>query len=125
MHDGLARLLAKGGLEVAAVVGGEVVPGDGLAAVLVYPLGDLVAGGVAQAGEEGEELLAGGGGGLVLEDDGVELREPGDAARVAHQALGDRVDRVEDGQLGDTGGACWGEGIVVSKGGRRRQAKRA
>lgn len=51
VHDGLARLLAKGGLEVGAIVGAEVVAHHGLAAVLVYPLRHLVAGGVAQARE--------------------------------------------------------------------------
>ena len=78
MHDGLARLLAKGRLKILAVVLGEHVARHGLAAILVYPLQDLVAGGVAQAGEEGEELAAKGGGGLVLEDDLVELAGVGD-----------------------------------------------
>lgn len=41
MHDGLARLLAKRRLEVAAVVLREVVPRDGLATVLVHPLENL------------------------------------------------------------------------------------
>lgn len=107
VHNGLASLLSKSALKVLAIVGSQVVAGNGLTAILVYSLRDLVAGGVTQTGEEGEELLADGGGGLVLEDDGVELRHTRDSAGVAHQTLGDCVDGVEDGQLGDTGGTCF------------------
>lgn len=106
MHDGLSSLLSESALKVLAVVLREVVPGDGLTTILVYSLGDLVSSGVSETGEEREELLAKGSSGLVLEDDGVELRHARDSAGVAHQTLGDRVDGVEDGQFGDTGGTC-------------------
>lgn len=120
MHDGLASLLAERLLEILSVVGPEEVSGDGLTAVLVYPLKDLrkKSGGlemtplllvltvcrevkegtnlvtrrVAEAGEEGEELGADARGGLVLEDDGVQLRNTANARLVAHQSLGDGVD---------------------------------
>lgn len=75
VHDGLSGLLAEYVLELGAVVLAEEVPGNGLATVLVYPLQNLVSGGVSQTGEEGDELLAGAGVGLVAEDDGVELLE--------------------------------------------------
>lgn len=78
VHDGLASLLAKGSLKVLAIVDAEPVAGDGLTTVLVYTLKDLVAGGVAQTGEEGDELAADGGGGLVLEDDLVQFASVGD-----------------------------------------------
>ena len=74
VHDGLARLLAEGILKVLAVVGVEVVAGHGLAAVLVDALQHLVAGGVPEAGEQREELPRNRCVGLVLEDDGVEVR---------------------------------------------------
>ena len=78
MHDGLARLLAERPLKVLAVVLREIVARHGLTAILVYPLQDLVTGGVAQAGEQREELAADGRAGLVLEDDLVELAGAGD-----------------------------------------------
>lgn len=59
----------------------EVVAGDGLAAVLVDALEDLVAGGVAETGEEGDEFATEGGVGLVLEDDLVELGGVGDLCK--------------------------------------------
>lgn len=59
-------------------MGAEEVAGNGLAAVLVDALEDLVAGGVAETGEEGDELLAEGGVGGLLEDDLVELSGVGD-----------------------------------------------
>jgi len=45
--------------------------------------------------------------GFVSEDDFVEAGGGGDFALVAHQAFGDCVDGVEDGEFGDAGGA-WG-----------------
>jgi len=78
VHNRLAGLLAERSLKVLGVVGAEKVAGDGLAAVLVYPLQDLVAGGVAQAREERDKLAAEAGVGLILEDDGVELTEGSD-----------------------------------------------
>lgn len=73
MHDGLASLLSECRLEILSVVLGEKVARHGLAAILVYSLEDLVARGIAQAGEQRDELPANGGTGPVLEDDLVEL----------------------------------------------------
>lgn len=81
VHDGLARLLAKSVLKVLAVVGAEEVTGDGLTAVLVDALENLVAGGVAETGEERDEFATEGGLGLVLEDDLVKLGGVGDLGR--------------------------------------------
>lgn len=78
MHDSLASLLAESALKVLAVVLGQEVPGDGLTAILVYSLEDLVAGGVSQTGEERNELAARCRVGGVLEDDLVELLDAGD-----------------------------------------------
>lgn len=78
VHDGLARLLAKGILELVAVVRAQVVARHRLAAVLVYPLQHLVAGGIPETGEQRDELPPERRRGRVLEDDGVELRSPGD-----------------------------------------------
>ena len=74
MHDGLARLLAKRVLKLVAIVGAQVVARHGLAAVLVYPLQHLVAGRIPEAGEQRDELPPERRRGLVLEDNGVELR---------------------------------------------------
>ena len=41
VQDGLAGLLAKSLLKVLSVVRAQVVPGHGLAAILVYPLENL------------------------------------------------------------------------------------
>lgn len=79
-HHRLSGLGAEGALEVGAVVLGEVVAHEGLSAVLVDSLEDLVACGVAESGEEGEELLAYGGSRFVFEDDLVELCDGGDLA---------------------------------------------
>lgn len=78
MHDSLARFLAEGTFEILAVVCVEVVAGNRLAAILVYPLGDLVSGSVSETGEKREELGTGSSASLVLEDDRVELRRPRD-----------------------------------------------
>jgi hypothetical protein len=106
VHDGLAVAGAEGAVEEAAVVLGQVVTHEGLTTVLVDALQDLVGGGVAEAGEEGE--VAGGDRffGGVFKDDLVEVGHAIDLALVGHQTLGDGVDGVEDGELSDTGGAC-------------------
>lgn len=105
VHDGLAVAGAEGAVEEAAVVLGQVIAHEGLTTVLVDTLEDLVGGGVAETGEEGEvtssDRLAGG----VLEDDLVEVGHAIDLALVGHQTLGDGVDGVEDGELSDTGRA--------------------
>lgn len=105
VHNGLAVAGAKGAVEEAAVVLGQVVAHEGLTTVLVDALQDLVGGGVAETREEGEvagsDRLAGG----VLEDDLVEVGHAIDLALVGHQTLGDGVDGVEDGELSDTGRA--------------------
>jgi hypothetical protein len=77
VHERLARAPPKRRVEFVAVVLGEVVPCEGLPAVFVHALQDLVGGGVAEAGEEGEEAGAGCGGGFFAEDDLVELRGGG------------------------------------------------
>ena len=77
MHDGLASLLSESRLEILAVVLAEIVARHGLAAILVYSLEDLVARGIAKAGEQRDELAANGGTSLVLEDDLVELAGTG------------------------------------------------
>ena len=84
---------------------GQVVAHEGLTTVLVDALENLVGGGVAETGEEGEETADGGFAGGVLEDDLVELGCAIDLALVGHQALGDGVDGVEDGKLSNTSGA--------------------
>lgn len=73
VHDSLARLLSKGGLEVLAIMFAQEVPCHRLATVLVDSLEDLVARGVAQTGEEGEELSSEWRVGLVFEDDLVQV----------------------------------------------------
>lgn len=78
MHDRLARLLAERALKVLAVVSREVVARHGLAAIFVYPLQHLVAGGVPETGEQRDKLPPEWRGGLVLEDDSGELREGAD-----------------------------------------------
>jgi hypothetical protein len=65
----------------------EVVARHGLAAVLVHALQHLVAGGVPEAGEQRDELPPDRRAGLVLEDDGVELRRAGDLDPGASQSL--------------------------------------
>lgn len=107
VHDGLAIALAESGVEEVAMVLGQVVAHEGLTTVLVDTLHDLVGSGIAETGEEREETSAEGSSGLVLEDDGVELGHARDLALVAHETFGDGVDRVEDGELGNTGGTCF------------------
>lgn len=107
VHDGLAVALAESRVKEVAVVLGQVVAHEGLTTVLVDTLHDLVGSGIAETGEEGEEASADGSSGLVLEDDRVELGHANNLALVAHQTFGDGVDRVEDGELGDTSGTCF------------------
>lgn len=105
VHDGLAVAGAERAVEEAAVVLRQVVAHERLTTVLVNTLEDLVAGGVAETREESEEAADGGLAGGVLEDDLVEVGGAVDLALVGHQALGDGVDGVEDGELSDTGRA--------------------
>ena len=92
VHDCFAGAGAEGGVELVAVVEGEVVAGKGLAAVFVDSLEDLGVGGlaifverecwewvvyfvascVAETWEEGGEFSEGGGVGFVFEDYFVE-----------------------------------------------------
>lgn len=74
MHHCLSRAFAEGPVEVVAVVQSEVIPRKRLATVLVYPLEDLIASGIAESGEEGGEFAAEGGGGFVFEDDFIQAR---------------------------------------------------
>lgn len=73
VHDGLAGLLAKGILEVGAIVLGQEITSNGLTTVLVDSLEDLVTGGISQTREERNELLSDSSGGRVPEDDLVQL----------------------------------------------------
>ena len=101
-HHTLASPFAEDAVEVLFVPRSEVVIEERLAAELVDALGDLVAGGVAQSREEGEEAAGEGRVGVLAEDDGG---EGGGGGFVAHEAFGDGVDGVENGQLGNTGRA--------------------
>jgi hypothetical protein len=120
VHDGLAVALAECLVEDVAVVPGEVVACEGLAAVLVDALEDLwsivrrccwtsrdgsylVRSGVSETWEERQEATADRGIGRVPEDDLVQVRRRLDLADIAHEALGCRVDGVEDHELSETG----------------------
>lgn len=120
VHDGLAVAAAEGLVEGVAVVSGEVVACEGLSAVLVDALEDLrstvrrcdgpsrsgsylVRSGVSEAREQRQEATADRGIGRVPEDDLVQVRRRLDLADVAHEALGCRVDGVEDHELSETG----------------------
>ena len=107
MHDCFASARTESGIELVAVVEGEIVAREGLAAVFVDSLEDLVASRVAETGEKRGEFPEGRGVGTVFEDYFVEAGEGGDFAGVAHEAFGGCVDGVEDGEFGDAGGA-WG-----------------
>ena len=69
LHHHLPFPFSESIREICLVVCTKDIIEEGLSTVFVYPLGDLVARGVAEAGEEGEELAAEGGGRVVLEDD--------------------------------------------------------
>lgn len=144
VHDGLAGALSEGAVERLAVVLSEVVAHEWLATVLVHSLQDLVCCCVAETREEREEAGAHRGIGRVSEDDLVELggrgdlngatgysqhsvlsvsfsfshascwRDNGHLGLVAHQSLGDGVNRVEDCELGDTSGTCTRLSVVLS-----------
>ena len=58
VQDGLASLLAERSLKVFSVVLCEVVARNRLPTILVYPLENLVAGGVTQTWEQRDELAA-------------------------------------------------------------------
>lgn len=73
VHDSLSSLLAKGILKVLAIVLAQEVSRHRLTSVLVHALKNLVTGGVAEAGEQRDELSADGSRGLVLEDDLLKL----------------------------------------------------
>lgn len=105
VHHGLASALAEGAVEGAAMVLRQVVAHEWLSSVLVHSLKNLVCSGVTETGEEGEESAESRFAGGVLEDDRVELGAGGHAALVGHEALGDRVDGVEDDEFGDTSSA--------------------
>lgn len=77
VQDGLACLLAESALEVFAIVGGQVVTRDGLTAVLVDSLRNLVSGSISQTREQGEELSSNRGSGMVLENDLVKFADVG------------------------------------------------
>lgn len=110
----LSGLLAEGLLVGGAPGLGQVLVDEGLATVLVNSLQNLVAGGVSQTGEQGSESLADGGVGVVSKNDLVQVRRRSDLTMVGHESLGDGVDGVEDGELGNTGGGwvrqCHGMG---------------
>jgi hypothetical protein len=106
VQNGLAVTLAKGVVKGGGVVLGQVVTHDRLTTILVYTLQDLVSSSIAETGEEGEETSAGRSSGLVLEDDSVELGNACNLALVAHKALGDGVNGVEDGEFRDAGATC-------------------
>ena len=63
VQDGLASLLAERSLKVLSIVFCEVVARNRLPTILVYPLENLVAGGVAQTREQRDELATKGSGG--------------------------------------------------------------
>lgn len=81
VHNGLAGTLAKGVVELVAVVLCEVIANERLTTVLVDSLKDLVGCCVSETGEEREEAGSCRCIGLVLEDDLVELGGRGDLAR--------------------------------------------
>jgi len=104
VHDSLARLFAERALKVLAVVLPQVVARDGLTAIFVDTLENLVASGIPQTGEKRKELARSGCVCLVLEDDLVQLRCARHLGLVAHEALRDSVDGMEDSQLSNTSG---------------------
>lgn len=100
----LTGLLAESLLISGAPGLGQVLVDEWLTTVLVDSLQHLVAGGVSETGEQRSESLADGGVGVVSENDLVQVRSVGDLAVVGHESLGDGVDGVEDGELGNAGG---------------------
>lgn len=71
VHHRLPRAFAECPVEVVAIMQRQVIPREGLTTVFVYSLEDLVAGSVAETGEEGGEFAAERGGGFIFEDDFV------------------------------------------------------
>ena len=78
MHDGLAGTLAECVVKVGTVVLGQIVTGEGLTAVFVDTLKNLVTSGVTKTGEKRGELGAEGSGGVLLEDNLVQASSGGD-----------------------------------------------
>jgi len=99
MEDGLAVAFAKGIVKLFSVVLREYIPSKRLASVLVYPLENLVCGGVSETREEREEAAGDGSIGSVFKDDLVELSSRSDLAVIAHQALGGGVDLGKSGKI--------------------------
>lgn len=73
VHDSLASLLAECRFKVLAIVLGQEIAGDRLAAILVDSLQDLVSGSVAQTGEKRDKLATESCAGLFFEDYLVQL----------------------------------------------------
>lgn len=73
MQNGLAGLLAKGRLEILAIVLCEEITGHGLATILVNSLENLVTRGISQTREKRDKLSRKRGSGLLLEDNLVQL----------------------------------------------------
>ena len=90
VHQHASPLPAKAIPKEPARVPVNHIPKVRLPAKLVHALSDLVAGGIAQPGEEREELYKYAARGGVFKDDRVERRERVGTA-VRHQALGDSV----------------------------------
>lgn len=70
LHHQFSFPLAKGIREVILIVLDDHVVEERLTAILVYPLGDLVACCVAKTWEEGKEFPSEGGGCVLSEDNG-------------------------------------------------------
>ena len=82
----------------------QIVTYERLTTVLVDSLQNLVGGSVPKTGKQSEEAATKRLGGVVLKDDGVQLRGGGDPTLVGHQSLGDGVDGVEDDDLRNASG---------------------
>lgn len=78
VHDSLASLLSERRFEVLAIVLSQVIAGDGLTAILVDSLEDLVPSGVPKTWEERDELATESRIGGVPEDNAVQLARVGD-----------------------------------------------
>lgn len=91
MHDGLSGTFSESSVKLFAVMPTQIISDERLAAELVDPLRDLVAGGITKTGEERKEFAADRRAGVVLEDDGIELGEAADLGLVAHEPLRDGV----------------------------------
>lgn len=119
VHNSLSGLLAKGRLKVLAIVLTKEIAGNGLTTILVDSLKDLVAGSIAQTGEQRDELAADGGRSVLPEDDLVQLARVGNLRRVtvsdatvrrntgnrtysglvAHKTLGNGINLIDNQQV--------------------------